>query len=195
MFGARLSSVKKRIIVRLIVRSMFVELTVCPIKNGLQKGKTADWIFSVCFYTNTFKLCVTVCGSMCSENMHKKRIKTFMVNTNPALSPDFLASGCGSVLLCNKSSNKSSNDQSCDSSLRLFLYAALSLSLSPRPLPTPLSLSPLLLPPPPSVCGSCLLKGTWTQETLGSANVRWITTTSAMAPPPPPPPPPTWFRW
>ena len=39
MFGelkARLSSVKKRIIVRRTVRSMFGELTVCPIKNGLK---------------------------------------------------------------------------------------------------------------------------------------------------------------
>ena len=39
MFGVRLSSIKKRIIVRRTVRSVFSELTVRPIKNGADSNE------------------------------------------------------------------------------------------------------------------------------------------------------------
>ena len=54
MFGelkVRLSSIEKRIIVRRIVRSMFGELTVHPVKNGLLRDK----VTGQCPQTTTFE--------------------------------------------------------------------------------------------------------------------------------------------
>ena len=130
---------------------------------------------------------------MCSENMHKKRIKTFMVNTNLALSHQISSRQAVGPYCCvtNQVTNllnisRVTVRSSC------FLYAPLSL----RPLPTPLSLSPpLLLPPPPPpppsppVCGSCLLKGNMNAGDFRFSKSQMNNDHLGYGAPPPPPPP------
>ena len=90
---------------------------------------------------------MTVCGSMCSENMHKKRIKTFMVNTNLALSHQISSRQAVGPYCCvtNQVTNLLNISRVTVRSSCFFTPPSLSAPSPPRSR-SPLSFSP---PPPP----------------------------------------------